>query len=256
MPGREIWTDREGRSYVVIPGGSNRLGSLAVLVLGPDGTSIDTLAVPDDSDLPMLMAQSGGEGGASTMVFAPVPFSPGMSWSVHPTGGILSGVSTDYRIDVRLPDHILRIERVSEPVPVSPAERDHHRERIERYMRETQPDWKWKGPSIPETKPWFRRLDTGRDGRIWVQLWTEGHSVENEDHDPADPSSRPLFWREPVRFDVFEADGRYLGVVNAPEGVSAYDPAVFDGDYVWAVTRDDLDVQRVVRYRIEVDTGR
>ena len=55
---------------------------------------------------------------------------------------------------------------------------------------------------------------------------------------------------ERIRYDVFEPDGTYLGAVNAPAGFRASINPVFDGDHVWAVTRDDLDVQRVVRYRI------
>ena len=36
---------------------------------------------------------------------------------------------------------------------------------------------------------------------------------------------------------------------RAPDGFKAYPAPVFDGDRVWAVTRDELGVQRVVRYR-------
>ena len=54
---------------------------------------------------------------------------------------------------------------------------------------------------------------------------------------------------ERIRYDVFQPDGTYLGAVNAPADFRAsINP--FDGDHVWAVTRDELDVQRVVRYRI------
>ena len=65
----------------------------------------------------------------------------------------------------------------------------------------------------------------------------------------------PVFWREPVRYDVFEPDGTYLGVVAPPEDFTPYVNPVFDGDLVWGVTRDELGVERVVRYRIEVGGG-
>ena len=64
----------------------------------------------------------------------------------------------------------------------------------------------------------------------------------------------PVLWRTPLRFDVFEPDGTYLGVVAAPDGVS-FSNAVFDGDHVWGVTEDDLGVARVVRFRIVVGGG-
>jgi len=55
-----------------------------------------------------------------------------------------------------------------------------------------------------------------------------------------------------VRFDVFEPDGEYLGRVSAPEGLSArYPPPVFRGDTVWAIVRDEYDVQRLNRFHLE-----
>ena len=121
-------------------------------------------------------------------------------------------------------------------------------------MRERDPDWTWDGPPIPKHKPFFRALLAGRDGRIWVRVPTEAYPVENEDHDPEDPTSVPVSWRAPLRYDVFEPDGTYLGVVAPPDDVTFSNP-VFDGDYVWGVTRDELGVQRVVRYRIVVGEG-
>lgn len=43
-----------------------------------------------------------------------------------------------------------------------------------------------------------------------------------------------------------------LGVVTPPDGFSPYPNPVFDGDQVSAVTRDELGIERVVRYRISV----
>ena len=65
-----------------------------------------------------------------------------------------------------------------------------------------------------------------------------------------------MSWESPVRYDAFEPDGTYLGSFAAPDGFLA-SPAVpiFDRDHVWAVGRDELEVQRVVRYRIVVDGG-
>lgn len=54
---------------------------------------------------------------------------------------------------------------------------------------------------------------------------------------------------------MFEADGTYLGAVNPPEDFSPNPFPVFDGDDVWAVSRDDLGIQRVVRYRITLEPG-
>jgi hypothetical protein len=55
---------------------------------------------------------------------------------------------------------------------------------------------------------------------------------------------------EPVVFDVFEADGRYIGQVRAPRGFSMNPQPIARGDHVWAVFRDELDVNYVARFRI------
>lgn len=80
----------------------------------------------------------------------------------------------------------------------------------------------------------------------------EGFEEDNPDYDPREDGSRPTRWREPIAFDVFGEDGTYFGRVHAPDGFSAYPTPVIDGDYVWAVTRDELGVQRVVRFRVQV----
>ncbi len=184
-----------------------------------------------------------------------MPFSPESLWTVHPSGHFLTGLSSDYRIDLARDDGVLRIERAADPVPVQDEERAYERDRVVENMREMDPDWSWNGPPIPEHKPFFHELLAGRDGRIWVWLATEAYPVENEDHDPDNPGSAPVTWREPLRYDVFEPDGTYLGAVVPPEDFTPWVDPVFDGDHVWAVTRDELGVQRVVRFRIVVGGG-
>lgn len=182
-----------------------------------------------------------------------VPFTPDFYWTIHPGGHLLTGFSAQYRLELALNDGILRIERDIEPVPVAAAERDYERERILRRMRSLVSDWDWDGPPIPEHKPFFTDLYASRDGRIWVQVSTEGREIRNEDHDPDNPRSQAVVWEEAMRFDVFEEDGTYLGVVAAPDEFDGYVEPVFGRDHVWWVTRDELGVQRVVRYAIRLN---
>ncbi len=239
---RQLYTDMHGRTLVPIVDRSRDPSSggglvTQLLVLGPDGTPVDTLAQPSHPSPTAVR-----------------PFRPRFQWTFHPSGHFLTGMPSEYRIDLARDDGVLRIERAVDPVPVLDEERAHAREQMVRSRRETDPNWSWSGPPVPRHKPFFRSLRTGRDGRIWVRVSTEGYPVENEDHDPADPSSMPVIWREPVRYDVFEPDGTYLGVVVPPDGTTL-STAVFDGDYVWAVTEDELEVERVVRFRIVVAGG-
>ncbi|MCY4572038.1 MAG: hypothetical protein OXF01_04485 [Gemmatimonadetes bacterium] len=236
-----LWTDSAGRTYTrhfALSSPAYDMLAGVIIVHGPDGTHLDTLPSPAaDFDQAELSATFTTPSGGMGLRTEPLPFSPEALWAGHPQGGIVRGVSSDYRIDLQIEDRVIRIERAVDPIPVAPAERDHHRALITEDLRYVDPDWEWNGPPIPETKPVFKRLHSGRDGRIWVELTGLG--------DASDPSIG-----ERVRFDVFEPNGTYLGAVNAPADFMASINPVFDGDYVWAVTRGELDVQRVVRYRI------
>jgi hypothetical protein len=167
---------------------------------------------------------------------------------------MVGGLSTDYRVDLFRDDGVLRVERSWEPVPVPAEERSDAEERASYNMRNNFPGWRWNGPPVPDTKPPFRILWVDDDGRIWVLL--SQPSVEimgaGEVMKERERTKRmPTRYQEKVAFDVFERDGRYLGRVHAPDLLSIYPEPVVRGDYVWAITRDELDVSYVVRYRID-----
>ena len=58
-------------------------------------------------------------------------------------------------------------------------------------------------------------------------------------------------WREPIVFDVFEPDGRYLGQVSAPPGFRTQPLPSIRGNTVWAAVSDRGGVPDVVRFEIE-----
>jgi len=247
-----LYTDTRGRTWL-LAGDLDRVDALVmeIILLDPDGTPLDTLPTPtSDYQVPVVRAEAPG----LRMTYG-VPFAPRFHWTVHPSGHFLTGLSSDYRIELARDDGVLRIERTVDPVPATDAERDYQRDVTVGRIRWSLPDWEWDGPAIPEHKPFFRGLAAGRDGRIWVQLSTEGRPVENAYHDPDDPGSFPVTWEEEIRYDVFEPDGTYLGVVATPDGFSSFPAPVFRGDQVWAVTEDEQGVERVVRYRIWVGDG-
>lgn len=222
------------------------------------GETVDTVPAPTwDFDEPTLVAQQTGERGTNTSVNG-VPFSPRSHWAFSPRGYMVGGLSTRYVVDQYHSDgSVTRIERVVDPTPVSAGERANREEQVTWSLRRTQPDWRWNGPAIPDRKPPFRGLYTGLDGRIWVLLHQPAEPVPEEEVDLTSSTGRPDQrppdrWREPVAFDVYEPDGTYLGLVEAPRGFSTWPTPVFDGDRVWAVVRDELDVQYLVRFSIAV----
>jgi hypothetical protein len=57
-------------------------------------------------------------------------------------------------------------------------------------------------------------------------------------------------WKEPIAFDAYEPDGRFLGTVAAPEGVLLDPLPVFRGDTIWTAYEDEEGVKYVKRYQI------
>jgi hypothetical protein len=117
-------------------------------------------------------------------------------------------------------------------------------------MQWLDPNWRWNGPQIPKNKPAFSGLYVGKNGRIWVLRDGPAYEVEDADFDPTDPDDVEINWEQDRSFDVFESDGTFLGTVSIPRDMATSPTPVFGTDFIWAVTRDDTDVQRIVRYRI------
>jgi 6-bladed beta-propeller len=217
----------------------------------PEGTHTDTLRVPTwDFERSVVTGERKGSRSSSS-----VPFTPNTSWSFSPFGYFVGGVSTDYHFDLYRRDGTrLRIERDWTPIPVQPAEADEQERRIRANFSSQFPGWKWNGPDIPSAKPAFQALMVGKDGTIWVRVpqpayenMSEAEAREEERLSGGRPQVR---FAEPVAFDVFEPDGRYLGHVSAPRRFSTSPTPVFTRDAVWATERGDLDVVSIVRFRV------
>ena len=111
---------------------------------------------------------------------------------------------------------------------------------------------------IPDTKPAFKNLQVDLDGRIWVHVHVEAEPIpEEEREEPSTgsgrgPSSNVMVpaerWREPPVYDVFEPDGRFMGTLRLPVRARLMQAR---GNQVWAIDRDELGVEYVVRYRLE-----
>lgn len=253
---RRLYHDREGNVYTLIlldDAGDPAEWKLGVQRFAPDGTAGDSIAAPR-WEFDRAIIKSVREGGTSV---SDVPFSPSAHWAFSPLGYMVGGVSTSYRIELLREGAPLRIERQRPPVPVASDEAADHRRAATENMRRNLPGWVWNGPGIPDSKPPFREVFAADDGRIWVLLSMPGAEDLSRDGDSGAEVrgySLPV-WTEPVAFDVFEADGRYLGEVRAPSGFLTSPEPVFRGDTVWAAAEDPDGVRYVKRYQVKVPGG-
>jgi len=214
--------------------------------VAPDGEVVDTLALPESGyEEPMVEARVDGNVSRNGVPFAP---SEAVAW--HPDGFFIHGISERYAFTLLDPKEPMRIERAVELPSVAPAEKAEAVAQTTRSLRYTDPNWRWNGPSVPDRKPAYDGIYAALDGRIWVYRQGPGVEMEDPNYDPEDPFSMEDRWKDTPLWDVFDRDGTFLGTVEAPLAMSRYPTPVFRGDRVWAVSRDDFDVQRIVRYRI------
>lgn len=228
---------------------------LGVVRYAPEtGEPGEPIAPPDlDYEAPYIEARRTSEGGGVSVSRNGVPFSPGDHVVFSPLGYWIGGISTDYNVGVFRPDGtVLRVSRTWEPVPVTSGEKSDAEARATYNMQRMLPSWRWNGPPIPDTKPAYRDLLAGEDGRIWVLLSQPGEGIEGVE-EPGPNEEPPRRWRESVVFDVFEPDGTYLGQVRAPDGFQIYPNPVFRGDHVWGIVEDDFEVQYITRFRVVVE---
>jgi hypothetical protein len=252
--GRKLFRDARDNTYTMVL--ADRTADVtewtyALVPLTPEGQPGDTLFAPTwDFGRPQVSGRTENNSSSTG-----VPFSPTSLWTFSPAGYFVGSLTTAYRVDLFRHDGVLRIEKNFTPVSVLSEEREEQERRITENFRSQFPGWRWNGPPIPDTKPPVRGLYVADDERIWVQISQTGVARVSEEAAAVEEErtgSPQIRFQEPV---VFEPDGRYLGQVTTPVGFATSPEPVFRGEQVWAVTRDDLDVLRVVRYRLRLPTS-
>jgi len=248
---RPLYADTAGRVFTLVllnPGTPPWEWIMGLRRYGKDGAPGDTIPAPTWDFEPARLTASRENSSSSTTV----PFTAQTSWTFSPLGYMVGGLSTAYRIDLyRTNAPVVRIEREWDAVPVQPEEAEERRQvQIDRFHRQYG-SWRWNGPPIPDTKPPFRDLFTSQEGNVWVEVSRPAHPImtaAEAREEKARSGRQPYRYWEPPAFDVFAPDGRFLGHVEVPESFRMDPQPVVRGDTVWAVTRDDLDVARVVRF--------
>jgi hypothetical protein len=176
---------------------------------------------------------TGGSGSNTLMMSETPPFALSTSFAVRGSG-LLVGDPVRYELVERRPDGAVArlIRRAGAREPVTQADRDAVMER----RREGLDDPRFrqlheqliKNTTFPEHKPFFTALGADPAGNTWVQR-------------ASDPGAA-------TPWDVFDADGRWLGTVETPAGLRV---TQFGTDFVVGIWRDELEVAHVRVHRIQ-----
>jgi hypothetical protein len=216
----------------------------AIRTLAPDGTVQDTLLTFASGETFQL------SGGAPQFKF----YSAEPAWDVT-DDRLLFAVNDDYRIDVYSTTGELErvIKKSFERQPVGQRDKD----ALMTFLENAWADAGVPAEAINQLKqnvsygeffPAFATLTTGPSGTTLVQHIQAASELSDEEYE----AWNPIEDQGAPEWDVFDSQGRYLGIVTMPR---RFAPRMFRGDKVYGVWRDELDVQYVVRLRIVGDLG-
>jgi hypothetical protein len=173
-------------------------------------------------------------------------------WVLDPHGSIYYAMSDQYRIFLNDPDGNLTriITRTVEPKPVEEADEQAIFDLLRTQLTQAGApgaviEQQLQAVFFAENYPLFGLMFVGPEESLWVQRVRTARDmaeVAGEDvvFDPQDAAS--------PEWEVFDREGRYLGVVTLPE---RYSPRAISGDHIYGVWRDELDVQYIMRVRVE-----
>ena len=241
------------RRPVTPPRQGEILGRMGLVRLGPDGTFSDSLLPPDlpvPRDTYIAVSQDGNSRSSTSSSHAPNYF-----WAWHPDGYFVAGHGGNYEIVLARNDaKPILIRRTAPSVALDAEERSGEQESITWNMRRTQPSWSWVGPDIPATKAPLVGITVARDGNIWARVAVPSERIPSAELAPRQENGPPVNkFRSRATYEVFAPDGTFLGRVPMPPRTSMLQA---DGEYLWAITRDDDDLPSVVRFRIVPALGR
>ena len=189
-----------------------------------DGTLVDSLAAGRDAATSLSMS---GSGGGWQMSIRFVPFSPESAATGSAHGVVVAG-GVQYEISVFDPEGALRMRARLTEAP--PAVTDDHlrayatssgtRERDEAEIRGSIE--RYREMPLPESLPGYTDVVIADTGEIWARRYSVRGAAR-------------------VRWDVFAADGGYLGRVEVP---GSFRIEEVGRGQVLGIATDDLGVER------------
>ncbi len=229
-----------GWDFWPYPGGIDLLGRYNALVLSTEAEDtrqllarfdqsfapLDTVALPA-SPLKIERFEAVTEGGSMS---TSIPFQGSFSWRFSSSGNFWTLLTRPYELaEIAADGSVLRrVTREFELMPVTAADMQTARERLTWF---TNQGGKIDESRIPRTQPVVSAFFSDDEGNLWVRRTETTPEVEGS------------------LFDVFSAEGYFLGEVRFPFSLESNDPIVRNG-LLYGIITDDLGADLIVRARI------
>lgn len=212
----------------------------AIVRLANDGSIGDT-----------FMTFSSGQSMSASVftLFAPEP-----AWDLTNNLQLIFAINDDYRITrYREGRPALIFIKPFERQPIRDADEEAIKSEVRRRMTQYGASAEQISRQLSRIRfadhfPAFNILGAGPSGTTWVQ-----HILPMSELGEGEMAS--IVGQADLGapdWDVFDAQGRFLGVVTMPSGFTL---KLFHGDKIYGVWRDELDVQYVLRLRIVGELG-
>lgn len=204
------------------------LTALALLRLDGDGELVPFDTVSPPSLPPAATVRYTQTGGGYTMEHM-LPFAHQPRWLMSPAGDFWSTKGGgEYEIvrQDRRGDTILVVSREYKPISVSDSAAAEAKLELEPYEGMVRSS---RNVELPTSYPPFLDFVPADDGSLWV---------------------RRHVGSDLIGYEVFDANGRFLGEVNAPPALARMNIRRISGDHIYAVDEDSLGVNYVVVFRV------
>lgn len=213
----------------------------AIRAVNADGAFGDTVGMLPAGE---TVTMSGGR--PQVKLFSPEPI-----WDADPNGTMVSGMNNGFRLEVRDAAGALKriVTRPVTPKPVTDRDKKVILDALrEIYQRQGLPAANVEQAlgmmHFADNFPTFASLAIGPEGSIWAQRVRSGEELAGGEEGTFDVQDLGS-----TDWDVFDAEGRYLGVVTFP---GRYQPIRVVGDRFYGIAKDDLDVQTIKVYKVVI----
>ena len=230
-----------GWDYWPYPGGFDQLGRYNAFVFSLEAEDaselltrfdqsfapLDTVALPVSPVKTERFEVVNEDGG---YISSSIPFQGSFSWRFSASGNFWTLLTRPYELaEITADGRVLRtVTREFELMPVTAAELNDAREGLTWF---TNQGGKIDESRIPRTKPVVSAFFSDDEGNLWVRRTETTPEAEGS------------------LFDVFSAEGYFLGEVRFPFSLRSNKPIVRDGLLYGTIT-DDLGADLIVRARI------